>query len=226
MSAIRFSSSSWRLVSASRPTLSTIPVRCSATETLAAAISTYNRCIDDLALIPGCSPVAFRMPCCDSMNSLSPRFFDLIFNTVTPGGRHLRADSSVFHLFTSEDPVPAARARPRRGRSGALREVRSGGRRSFVNTIENHPYPYVIDRLCWEFPAAVPSDWEAQHRHGVCNPRTVTDLCAGIDATVGPPGRLHPLLPSRRLDPQPASGRDRPPRGHDTRSEGEVPHLA
>ena len=24
---------------------------------------------------------------------------------------------------------------------------------SFVNTIEDYPYPYVIGGLCWEFPA-------------------------------------------------------------------------
>mgnify|MGYP006150199881 CR=1 FL=1 len=46
---------------------------------------------------------------------------------------------------------------------------------SFVNTIEDYPYPYVIGRLCWEFPCAVPSDWEAHNLHGSNNPRTVED---------------------------------------------------
>ena len=37
---------------------------------------------------------------------------------------------------------------------------------SYVGTIEDYPYPYVINRTCWEFPCAVPSDWEAQNLMG------------------------------------------------------------
>src|SRR5262249_32487299 len=55
---------------------------------------------------------------------------------------------------------------------------------SFVTTIENYPYPYVIGRLCWEFPAMVPSDWEAKNIHGTNNPVTVADWKAALDATV------------------------------------------
>src|SRR5438094_9649185 len=55
---------------------------------------------------------------------------------------------------------------------------------SFVTTIENYPYPYVIGKLCWEFPAMAPSDWEAQHIHGTNNPVTVADWEAALDATV------------------------------------------
>jgi hypothetical protein len=55
---------------------------------------------------------------------------------------------------------------------------------SFVTTIENYPYPYVIGKLCWEFPAVVPSDWEAQRHHGVNNPVTIADWKSALDATV------------------------------------------
>jgi putative membrane-bound dehydrogenase-like protein len=55
---------------------------------------------------------------------------------------------------------------------------------SFVNTIENYPYPYVINRLCWEFPCVVPSDWEAQHLQKPNNPKTVEDMKAALDAVV------------------------------------------
>ena len=55
---------------------------------------------------------------------------------------------------------------------------------SFVNTIENYPYPYVIGGLCWEFPCMVPSDWEANNLHKPNNPRTVEDLKAALDAVV------------------------------------------
>src|SRR2546425_2583354 len=35
--------------------------------------------------------------------------------------------------------------------------------------------PYVIGKLCWEFPCGLPSDWEAQNLHTNNNPRTVAD---------------------------------------------------
>src|SRR5436305_1442633 len=55
---------------------------------------------------------------------------------------------------------------------------------SFVTTIENYPYPYVMGKLCWQFPAMAPSDWEAQHIHGTNNPITVADWKAALDVTV------------------------------------------
>ena len=56
--------------------------------------------------------------------------------------------------------------------------------RTFVNTIENYPYPYVIGRLCWEFPCVTPSDWEAQSLQKPNNPNTVRDLKAALDCVV------------------------------------------
>ena len=53
-----------------------------------------------------------------------------------------------------------------------------------MTTIEDYPYPYVIGKLCWEFPAMAPSDWEAQHIHGTNNPVTVADWKAALDVTV------------------------------------------
>jgi len=61
-------------------------------------------CIDLLASVPGNRPVAFRMPCCDSLNTNSPRFYAEIFNKTTPKGNFLTLDSSVFQLFTPDDP--------------------------------------------------------------------------------------------------------------------------
>ena len=55
---------------------------------------------------------------------------------------------------------------------------------SFVNKVLNYPYPFVIGRLCWEFPIAVPSDWQGQKLQKPNNPRTVADLKAMVDATV------------------------------------------
>jgi putative membrane-bound dehydrogenase-like protein len=147
----------------------------------AAAQKTVDDCIKLLNTIPGNRPVAFRMPCCDSRNTLSPRFFSEIFNWPR-GSQYLTIDSSVFQVFTPADP-----SLPR-----SLVEDPDGGERyrkyipspSFVNTIENYPYPYVIGGLCWEFPCMVPSDWEAQHVQKPNNPRTVEDMKAALDAVV------------------------------------------
>ncbi|MCP4888481.1 MAG: polysaccharide deacetylase family protein, partial [Planctomycetaceae bacterium] len=147
-----------------------------------AARSTYERCVDLMASIPGNQPVAFRMPCCDSINSTSPRFWTEIFQQTTNAGNFLRIDSSVFHLFTAKDPsLP---------RELVLREDGSSRFRhylpfpSFVNTIEDYPYPYVISQGCWQFPCSVPSDWEAQHVQSPNNPETVEDMKRALDATV------------------------------------------
>ncbi len=148
----------------------------------AGAQQTVHGCVDLLNQIPNNRPVAFRMPYCDSRDTVSPRFFAEIFNRTSPEGRFLTIDSSVFHLFTPADP-----SLPRR-----LVEDPDGRERfrkylpfpSFVNTIENYPYPYVIGRLCWEFPCMVPSDWEAQNIQKPNNPRTVEDMKAALDAVV------------------------------------------
>ena len=148
----------------------------------AKAKSTYDRCVDLLATVPGSTPVAFRMPCCDSLNTPSPRFFAEIFNKQTPGGRFLAIDSSVFNITTSKDPaLPKEIATDADGKERFRKYVPFD---SFVNTIEDYPYPYVIGRLCWEFPCATPSDWQAQHLHGPNNPKTVEDWKRQLDATV------------------------------------------
>ncbi len=146
------------------------------------ARSTYDRCIDLLAGVPNNLPVAFRMPCCDSLNTPSPRFFSEIFNRTTSEGRYLQIDSSVFNILTPADPrLPRSTVELSDGSSRFRRYLPF---EAFVNTIENYPYPYVINRLCWEFPCVVPSDWEAQNIQRPNNPRTVEDWKAVLDATV------------------------------------------
>ncbi len=146
------------------------------------ARSTCDRCIDLLTSVPNNAPVAFRMPCCDSLNTLSPRFFAEIFNHVTPEGHYLQADSSVFNILTPADPsLPRATVELADGSSRFRRYLPFP---AFANTIENYPYPYVINRLCWEFPCVVPSDWEAQNVQQPNNPRTVEDWKAALDAVV------------------------------------------
>lgn len=156
----------------------------------AAAKSTYDRCVDQMAAIANNTPVAFRTPCCDSLNTVSPRFFAEIFNKTTPKGRSLQVDSSVFVQFTPNDPdLKREWVTEGDGRSRFAKYLPAD--RDFVNIIDDYPYPYVINRLCWEFPCAVPSDWQAQHRHKPNNDLTVRDWYACLDATVKKQGVMN-----------------------------------
>ncbi len=147
------------------------------------AKATYDTCVDELkTLLPEARTVGFRMPCCDSMNSVSPRFFAEIFGKTTPRGNFLEVDSSVFVVLTPNDPaLPRALVmdpdqRPRLGKY-------SPANKKWVNYVEDYPYPYIIGRLCWEIPATVPGDWQGINLHKPCNPQTVRDMQAAIDAT-------------------------------------------
>ncbi len=161
----------------------------------AKARSTYERCVDRIAAIPGNVPVAFRTPCCDSLNTVSPSFFDGIFSGTTPEGRFLQIDSSVFLFFTSRDSeLPRERVLNAAGEERFLKYLPKGNRfggnvhDNFVNYIENYPYPWIINNVCWQIPCLAPSDWSAQHLHGVNNPTTVDDWKAAIDLTVAKRG--------------------------------------
>lgn len=157
-----------------------------------AAATNYYDCIDLLNQIPGNKPVAFRMPCCDSMDSTSPRFFAELFNGLSSKGNCLAIDSSVFNLPTTSDSTlprelvmePDGRERFQKYFPAATNATTRVSLGAFATTIENYPYPYVIGRLCWEFPCAVPSDWEAFNYHGATNQLTVRDWEMHLNATV------------------------------------------
>ena len=158
-------------------------------EDLARARKTYEDCVDLMASIPGNKTTAYRMPCCDSLNTPSPRFWTEIFNQETAAGNFLEIDSSVFQMFTADDP----------DLTGSLLTDAGGESRfekyvpfpSFANTIFNYPYPYVIDGRCWEFPCMVPSDWQAQNLHRPFNPKTVEDMQVALDLTVAKQGVMN-----------------------------------
>ena len=67
------------------------------------AKATYDKCVDLLFSVPNNAPVAFRMPCCDSLNTVSPRLFAEIMDKTTAKGNFLQVDSSVFNVFTPND---------------------------------------------------------------------------------------------------------------------------
>jgi len=158
------------------------PCPCLQKGDFAEAARTYHGCVDLLNQVPGNKPVAFRMPCCDSLNTVSPRFFAEIFNKTSPGGHFLSIDSSVFTVLTPDDPsLPRDLVFDPDGKERFRKYIPFP---SFVNTIENYPYPYVIGRLCWEFPCIVPSDWEGHNLQKPGNPKTLEDLKAALDCVV------------------------------------------
>jgi putative membrane-bound dehydrogenase-like protein len=168
------------------------PCPCLAKGDFAAAANTYHGGIDLLNRVSNNRPVAFRMPCCDSMNSPSPRFYAEIFNSTNSSGQFLTIDSSVMNFPTAADRslprdlVQDKDGRPRFERylateTNAITRV---SMKSFVTTIRDYPYPYIIGNLCWEFPGMVPSDWEAHNLHGSTNPATVADWKAALDIAV------------------------------------------
>lgn len=168
-----------------------VPALDSRPSALDRAKSTYDRCVDLLRQIPGNKPVAFRTPCCDSLNTVSPRFFEEIFNRTTEQGNYLSLSSSVFSMYTSADPeIPKELLIDEDGRRKFRKYIPKGMKRNgvpqdnFVNWVENYPYPYVINDLCWEFPCMVPSDWEAQFLQQPNNPKTVEDMKTALDITV------------------------------------------
>lgn len=159
------------------------PCPCLRGGKLATAKDTFDRCLDGLSMIPNYRPAAFRMPCCDSMNSVGPRFFSEVLNKTTPAGRFLTMDSSVFMLYTADDPaLPRELVFDPDGRERFRKYIPTEKR--FVNYVEDYPYPFIVDRLIWEVSPLVPSDWEAQNRNGKCSPKTLEDLKAAVDATV------------------------------------------
>ncbi len=147
-----------------------------------AAAASFHDSVRQLNQIPGNRPDAFRTPCCDSMNSPSPRLFAELFNETNSAGQFLTIDSSVMNFFSAKDPaLPRDLVVDADGRDKFLKYVPSP---SFATTIENYSYPYVIGRLAWEFPATAPSDWEAFHLRGATNSATVADWKAALDATM------------------------------------------
>jgi putative membrane-bound dehydrogenase-like protein len=158
------------------------PCPCLQKSDLPQAKRTYHECVDLMAAIPGNRPVAFRMPCCDSLNTPSPRFWVEIFNKTSAKGNFLSLDSSVFNVITPRDQTLPANWVSRADGKARFRHYIPF--KSFVNTIDDYPYPYLIGRSCWEFPCVVPSDWAAQHVQRSNNPETVRDMKIALDVTV------------------------------------------
>ena len=167
------------------------PCPCLSGGDFARAKSTYDRCVDLMTSIPNNRPTAFRMPCCDSLNTPSPRFWAEIFNKTTGQGNYLTIDSSVFNITTPNDPsIPMDLALDEDGDSRFEHYIPFD---SFVNVIKDYPYPFVQGELCWQFPCVIPSDWEGQNVQRPFNPKTVEDMKHALDAVVIKKG-VYPLV--------------------------------
>ena len=167
----------------------THPCPCLAQGDFAAASRTYHGCVELMNRIPGNKPVAFRMPCCDSMNSPSPRFYAELFNHANSNGQFLTIDSSVMNIMTTNDSsLPRELLIDGDGREKFRKYIPFP---AFATFIEDYPYPYVVGKLCWEFPGLMPSDWDAQNLHRSNNPETVADWKAALDATVIKQGTMN-----------------------------------
>jgi putative membrane-bound dehydrogenase-like protein len=160
----------------------THPCPCLGKVTFEEAQRTYHGGVDLLAGIPNNRPTTFRMPCCDSINSTSPRFFAEIFNRGSEQGRWLAADSSVFTLPPGER---FARYLPH-----TLRPPQKLAFERYAGFIDDYPYPFVVGNQCWEFPMTVPSDWEAFNILGKAPPELLEDWKAALDHTVRAQGML------------------------------------
>src|SRR5437660_1572429 len=104
----------------------------------AKAKDTYDQCVDLMHAVPNNKPVCFRMPCCDSLNTPSPRHWAEIFNQVTAKKNYLSLDSSVFTVFTSADAELPNELVLDDGQERFKKYLPMD--RSFVNWIENYPY--------------------------------------------------------------------------------------
>jgi hypothetical protein len=87
------------------------------------------------------TPIAFRVPCCDSQNSVPIELPELL------SANNLSVDSSVCGVFT---------AKPGTNTSG--RKYLAPG---FLNFISDYPYPYLVAGRFWEIPFCSPSDYQS-----------------------------------------------------------------
>jgi hypothetical protein len=168
------------------PLLRTSDATTPGEENLRLAVRDVLDCLENLSAIPNNRVVACRIPGCDAQNTNSPRFYSEVFPRRTRGGKFLSVDSSVFQYFTSADrAVPRELMIQPDGRERFGKFITGIPQtRHFTNHIANYPYPYVIDRIIWEFPVIVPADSHGVHAYKPNNPQAVEDWKRAVDVIV------------------------------------------
>ena len=157
-----------------------------------AAANTFYSCVDLLSTIANNKPVAFRTPCCDSINSASPRLFAELMCKTGPANKFVTMDSSVVMIFNTNDTTIAA---------SDLIDANNKPRftkyvpfPAFKTTIENYPFPYVVNNLLWEMPFVAPSDWESFHIQGNHSPQMLEDWKKALDIVVQKRGTFNTVF--------------------------------
>ena len=155
-------------------------------ESLEWCIRDFTDCVAGLSAALGKPPVAWRMPGCDARNTTSPRFYSEVFPRKTAAGDFLAMDSSIFMCFTAADAsLPRDLVLDADGRERFHRFVTGiPFTKHFHNYVSNYPYPYVINGLVWELPAAMPGDAHGVHAYGMGSPRVLEDWQRALDITV------------------------------------------
>jgi hypothetical protein len=154
-------------------------------DSLALVHADFTRSVDSLFRVENNRPIAHRTPGCDARNTASPRFFTEIF----PHG-DLRMDSSIFTAYLKPDPklpqewyfLPDGTHRFASRISGIPYT------KTFVNYVEDYPYPYVINNRLWELPAIIPGDAHGVHAYGRRSDKTIEDWKRALDITVAKQG--------------------------------------
>ena len=132
--------------------------------------------------MPDSRPVAFRMPCCDSLNTPSPRFYAEIFNRKTTKGNFLTIDSRC--STSSPRTIPNCRASWFSTRTGRIASA------SICPPIARSSTPSRTIRIptssagcAGSFPASCPAiGWPSTAINRTT--RHVRDWKAALDATV------------------------------------------
>ncbi len=154
-------------------------------DSLALVKSDYLRSVASLQEVKGSRPVAHRTPGCDARNTASPRFYAEVFPRAP-----LQMDSSIFTAFTK--PLPGLPGEWFVRPDGTPRFARFIAgipfTKKFVNYVDSHPYPYVINRRIWELPAIIPGDAHGVHAHGRNSDETVEDWKRALDIIVARQG--------------------------------------
>jgi hypothetical protein len=145
----------------------------------------FHACVDNVAKVPGNYPVAFRFPCMDAINSVSPRFLAEVFNSCSRQGHTLRIDTSIGQVFTAEDTsLPRKWTGKERFSRYVNTSVYYDSSKLYTNFVRNYPYPYIINPGIWEFPIAFPDDWSGAMHNGKRSNKTIEDMKIGLDAVV------------------------------------------
>lgn len=157
---------------------------------LALAREDFLRSVASLHGVIGSKPVAHRTPGCDARNTASPRFFTEVLPLKTKAGDFLRMDSSIFMAYTKPvDGTPREWFFHKNGRPRFGKFIDGiPFTKTFVNYVENYPYPYVINSQIWELPAAIPGDAHGVHAYKARSPQVVEDWKRAIDITVAKKG--------------------------------------